>query len=249
VRQRKRHTQQHFEFKTWGGQRDGAGRPPSGPRSSERHKKRASFKSSEPLHIVARVEPGVGRLRKRHMYKAIRWATLCAAKREDFRIVHLSIQHNHLHLIVEAENKRALSRGMQSFQISAAKQINWAISKRQTTPRHGRVFTDRYHARILKSPMLVRRALAYVLNNWRRHGEDRAPFTNTWKVDPFSTGLFFNGWKEREERPFWALPPPGYESLFAWFPRTWLLKEGWRRHGTVSLYETPGPLSKQARDD
>jgi REP element-mobilizing transposase RayT len=176
------------------------------------------------------------------MYKAIRWATLCTAKREDFRIIHLSIQSNHLHLIIEAQNKTALAKGMQGFQISAAKLINDAISKRAPIRRRGRVFTDRYHARILKSPKLVRNALAYVLNNWRRHEEDRALVTKTWRVDPYSTGILFGGWTERQEKPYFALPPPTYESLIVWFPKTWLLREGWQRHGTVSLYEVPGPM-------
>jgi REP element-mobilizing transposase RayT len=239
---RKRHTQLKLELKTHGGARTGAGRPPKGPRSSERHKTRPSFKTSEPLHVVVRTEREVGRLRKRHMYKAVREATLCVAKYDDFRIVHLSIQSNHLHLLVEAEHKTALARGMQAFQISAAKQINWAISKRRGSRRRGRVFVDRYFARILKSPILVRRALAYVLNNWRRHHEDRARFAETWKLDPYSSAIFFGGWKERVERPFWVMPPPTYQSLVVWFPRTWLLRESWRRHGLISLYDVPGPL-------
>src|SRR4029079_10068870 len=109
-------------------------------------------------------------------------------------IVHLSIQSNHLHLIVEAEHKTALAKGMQAFQISAAKQINQIISKRRGVRRRGRVFSERYHARALKSPRSVRNAVAYVLNNWRRHREDRAELARTWGVDPYSSGVYFNGW-------------------------------------------------------
>jgi REP element-mobilizing transposase RayT len=239
---RKQHKQQELVFRTWGGKRDGAGRPPKGPRSSERHKKRASFVAREPLHVNVRVERDVGRLRTWHMYKAIREATICAAKREDFHIVHLSIQSNHLHLIVEARHKTALARGMQGFQISAAKHINRVISKRRGVRRTGRVFTDRYHARILKSPKSVRNALAYVVNNWRHHHEDRASFARTWRVDPYSTGIFLGGWKEQVQSETAFRPPPTYESLIAWFPRVWLLREGWRRHGLISFYEVPGAL-------
>ena len=237
ARSRKRHVQQPL-FKTHGGKRKGAGRPPRGPRSSEPHKVRPTFKDTEPLHVVARVERDVRSLRKRHMYKAIREATICVAKREDFRIVHLSIQSNHLHLIVEAKHRTALAKGMQSFQISAAKHINHAFSQRYGTRRRGRVFTDRYHARILNSPRSVRNAVAYVLNNWRHHGEDAARFARRWRIDPYSTGVFFGGWKE------WLDPlrglPAGYKPLVAWFPRSWLLREAWRQHGLVSLYEVPG---------
>src|SRR5882724_13409536 len=74
-----------------GGKRRGAGRKPTGPRAKERHAARPSFKESHPLHVVLRVVPEVGNLRCRKMYKAIRGATITAALRERFRIIHLSI--------------------------------------------------------------------------------------------------------------------------------------------------------------
>jgi putative transposase len=232
--------QEELTFRTWGGRRRGAGRPPRGRRSSEPHKKRPSFKATEPLHVNVRVEPSVGRLRKRHLYKALREATITAAKREDFRIVHLSIQSNHVHFLIEALNKVALAKGMQGFQISAARHINSAISRRTGVRRTGRVFSDRYHARVLKSPKSVRHALAYVLNNWRRHQEDRASFTRGWAIDPFSSGIQFAGWKEMEREVVYRRPPPTYEALVVWLPKTWLLRDGWRRHGLISLDEVPG---------
>jgi REP element-mobilizing transposase RayT len=63
------------------------------------------------------------------VYRVVREATLTTARREDFRIVHLSIQRTHIHLLVEANDKRALAAGLQGFQISAAKHLNAAISK------------------------------------------------------------------------------------------------------------------------
>ncbi|HSR98321.1 MAG TPA: hypothetical protein VLM79_14785 [Kofleriaceae bacterium] len=60
------------------------------------------------MHVTLRAIGVVGNLRRRCVYQAIREATLTTARREDFRICHLSIQHNHLHLIVEASNKRPL---------------------------------------------------------------------------------------------------------------------------------------------
>jgi REP element-mobilizing transposase RayT len=240
----KRHLQQELVFRTWGGRRRGAGRPAKGPRSSEPHKKRESFRANEPLHVSIRVDSDVGRLRKRHLYKALREATITAAKREDFRIVHLSIQSNHVHLLIEAANKIALAKGMQGFQISAARHLNRAISKRRGRRRAGRVFSDRYHARVLRSPKQARHALAYVLNNWRRHREDEATFTKGWAIDPFSSGIQFAGWKEMENELFYRHPPPTYEALVVWLPKTWLLREGWRRHGLISMEEVPGPLAQ-----
>ena len=239
---RKRHVQVEMRFRTWGGARSGAGRPAKGPRPSERHQTRPALKPSEPVHVTLRVAEDLRGLRKRHAYKAIREATITTAKREDFHLVHISIQGNHLHLLVEAQNRTALAKGMQGFEISAAKHLNAAVSRYRSRRRKGAVFPDRYHARILKTPTLVRHCLSYVLNNWRKHREDRGWVGQTWEVDPFSTGWAFPGWREREHEHTLRLPPVGYESLVVWLPKTWLLREGWRMRGaTVSLREVPGP--------
>ena len=114
-------------------------------------------------------------MRRRFTYRAIREATLTTARREDFRIVHVSIQRTHVHLLVEANDKDALASGMQGFQISAAKHLNAAISRGRPGPRRrGTVFPDRYHAQIITSPRQARHAMSYVLSNWRKHEEDRA---------------------------------------------------------------------------
>ena len=141
ARPRKRHVQQPLYFGDKNGQRRGdprrrkrtrgvkLGRPPKGPRSSERHKEREAFKPNQPLHVTLRAIDQVGRLRTAAAYRAIREALIMTLWRESCRVVHLSIQHNHVHLLVEAESREALSRGMQGFQISAAKHINAEISK------------------------------------------------------------------------------------------------------------------------
>jgi REP element-mobilizing transposase RayT len=216
-----------------GGKRPGAGRPCQRARPSEKHKKRAPFRASEPLHVVTRIVPRVGSLRRRALYAAIRDATITVAKHENARIVHLSIQRTHLHLIVEAKHKTALATTMQSFLISAARMINRALAQR------GTVFGDRYHATILRTPRQVRNCVAYVLNNWRRHNEDRG---RTWLVDPFSSAISFGGWKELDGLGF--RPPPTYASLIVWFPKTWLLATGWRKHGRIGAFEIPGTVSR-----
>src|ERR1043166_173001 len=111
-RRRRRHVQQ--EMFRRGGKRRGAGRKPKGPRAGERHEARPDFKPYHALHVVMRVEPAVGNLRRRKMYKALRDATITAVLRERFRIVHISLQRTHVHLLVEAEHKEALALGMRS---------------------------------------------------------------------------------------------------------------------------------------
>src|SRR5262245_29097662 len=220
------------------------GRPPRGVRSSERHETRPVHNARHPVHVTCRMVQGLGTLRRRHMYQAIRWATLTTARRENFRIVHLSIQSNHLHLIVEADDRAALARGMQGFSISAAKHIRRSICERTGARRRGSVFADRYHPRALKTPREVRHAIGYVLNNWRRHREDHDRVARAWKIDPYASGVLFGGWKEQEHQPWCFKPPKGYEPLIVWRPTTWLLKTGWTKSGDlISVRAVPGRMS------
>jgi REP element-mobilizing transposase RayT len=229
-----------MSFRTHGGKRPGAGRKPKGKQAGERHAARPAHNPRHPVHVTIRVVGSASGLRCKDMYLALREATIVTAKREDFRIVHMSVQRDHLHLLVEADSKAALSKGVRGLSISAARQINKAISARGGDRRTGRVIGDRFHARPLTSPRAVRNALAYLLGNWRHHGEDHAAFARTWKVDPFSSGAVFPGWKELEDSPvLWPLPPT-YNPLIVFRPRTWLLRNWDRFCPLISVWEVPG---------
>ena len=228
-------------FRKRGGKRRGAGRPPKGARAGSPHKTRPFLHARYPVHVTLRAISAVGQLRRRCVYRAIREATLTTARREDFRIIHLSIQHNHVHLIVEANDKHALASGMKGFQISAAKHINAEISKDKLGPRRrGSVFPDRYHAEIITSPTQARHALNYVMNNFRKHREDQTGSASTWKVDWFSSGIMFPGWMEYGDEPFLWRGPATYDPLITYQPRTWLLREGYKRGGPpISVHDVP----------
>jgi REP element-mobilizing transposase RayT len=247
ARKRKRHEQQELPFKTWGGAREGAGRPSKKSRSSERHGERPDLRPGSVLLITLRATDEVrtllGTLRSSAGYHAVRFALYTVIEREHFRICHVSIQSNHLHLIVEADSKAALADGMKGFAVSAAKNVNASLTDAAGRRRRGKVFDDRYHQRVLGGPRQVRNALAYVLNNWRRHGEDRARPKR--KVDPYSSAVVFNGWKERDGGHYVNATPRGYIALSVSLPRTWLLRVGWKKAGTVSIYEVPGPDAKR----
>jgi REP element-mobilizing transposase RayT len=232
---RKPHVQQ--ELFRHGGKRRGAGRKPSGPRAGESHDARPDFKRSHPLHVVIRMAPAVGSLRRRKMYQAMRYATITAALRERFRIVHVSLQKTHVHMLIEAETKAALARGMQGFAISAARHINAALGDGKQR-RCGKVFADRYHLKVITSPTQAHHSIRYVLSNWRHHAEDREGAASTWLVDPFSTGILFPDWAELADQALMWPIRETYEPMFVRRPTTWLLREGWKRGG--------GPIS--ARD-
>jgi putative transposase len=239
-RNRKRHVQQLL-FRR-GGKRRGAGRKPKDARAGEGHDARPTFKPYHALHVVIRVVPAVGSLRRRRMYKAMRDATITAALRERFRIVHISLQRSHVHLLVEAEHKAALARGMLGFLISAAGHINTALGNGKRR-RCGKVFADRYHLTVIKTPTQARHAIGYVLGNWRHHGEDQAGLPSTWLVDPFSSGISFPDWAELEDKE-WMWPiRETYDPLMVRWPQTWLLREGWKVGGhAISARDVPGEL-------
>jgi REP element-mobilizing transposase RayT len=212
---------------TWGGKRKGAGRKPAGAKAGVPHKVRPPLASRHPVHITLRVVPEVASLRTKQKLDPLKRAFRAASGRGGFRLVHFSVQGNHMHLIVEAVDRDALSRGVKGLEVRIARRLN------QIAERRGRVFGDRYHAHQLKTPREVRAALAYVLLNHRRHGDARASAA----IDPCSSGMYFDGWRT----PIRAPPSDRDEAPVA-VPRTWLLSVGWRRRGLIGLSEIPGPL-------
>ena len=117
-------------------------------------------------------------------------SALVAASRDGFRVLQFSVQADHLHLLLEADSPTGFDRGVRGLAVRVAKAVNRALR------RHGRVWADRYHARLLRTPREVRNALVYVLNDFRKHmGRARG-------MDPCSSAASFDGWK----RPLTPIP-------------------------------------------
>jgi len=204
------------------------------------HARRPFLDVRHPVHVSTRVVPGLPSLRGRRLWAAVRRGFVhgCDARGGRFRIVHFSVQGRHIHMICEARDRRALSRGVQGFKIRVAKAVNATIGGRR-----GAVFADRYHARIITSPTQCRHTLAYVLANARHHGAAHAATYARDRVDPCSSATTFDGWSVARPRP-WALAPPtdtdGQPTVAP--ARTWLLRGGWRRGGgAISPNVIPGP--------
>ena len=214
-----------------GGPRPGAGRP-RGPRPRVLHRKREPIPSDCPVHVTLRMRPGIPSLRGGALVREFRRSLAEASERGHFRVVHYSLQHDHAHLVIEAKGKDALARGMKSIAARLARAVN------RVSARSGAVLDGRYHHRLLRTPREVRRALAYVLLNARRHlakrrGASRATAAH---VDGASSARWFDGWR----RPFAARPIATESAPEVARPRTWLLRIGWRRHGLVDPSEVPG---------
>ena len=214
--------QLEIEFSTWGGRRDGAGRKRK-PRGNVPHRPRERHRHSHPVHVTMRARRGLPPLREQALFRELRTRIAEANRspklREAFRIVHFSVQNDHLHMIVEAHDRSALSRGVQGLAIRLARRVNRLLGVR------GRFWSDRFHSRELASPRAVRNAIVYVLMNAKKHGARIAG------IDPLSSAPWFEGFLQ--SGPTADGDPPVRP------PRTWLGGVGWRRHGLVRLEERP----------
>jgi REP element-mobilizing transposase RayT len=130
---------------------------------------RPVLKARFPVHVTWRMRADVCNLRRRRCLRVLQ-RSFVAATKESFRVVHYAVMGNHVHLLVEADDRRRLSRGMQGLGIRIARALQRVMGRR------GHVMKERYHAHILKTPMEVKRARLYLLGNARKHhgvrGED-----------------------------------------------------------------------------
>lgn len=214
-----------------------------------RHARRPVLDMRFPVHVTTRVVREAGYLRGFRLYPAIRQALCKARERLGVRIVHYSVQSDHIHLIVEAADQIALGRAMKGIGVRMARRLN------KLAGRSGRAIADRYHARYLRTPTEVRRAIIYVLQNGAKHGRDEGRISRgqgTW-IDPHSSAAFFAGWHPRCQKWIPARDAPAHP-LHGWGPpmvpvvppRTWLLSVGWERAGgPIDISERP-PLEAVA---
>jgi REP element-mobilizing transposase RayT len=173
--------QQELAFRTWGGRRHGAGRRSAQERARIPHVGREAVRAYQPVHVTLRMADHVWNLRSERSYAVIHRALEAARRRPDARVVHFSVQGNHVHLIVEAEGSRALANAVRALSIRLARGLNRMMG------RSGSVFADRYHAHVLRTPAEVRNALRYVVGNFASHAARRGKPPRSGWVDPFSS--------------------------------------------------------------
>ena len=142
----------------WGGSRAGAGRRPAARRNTP-HLARPVHKAGHPVHVTLRSRLTI--LRWQSVFETVTRA-IARSSRADFRVVHFSVQRDHVHLLVEAHDKDALSRGMRGLAVRAARRVNAAIGTR------GPVWSDRWNGRALRSPREVRDRKSTRLNSSHR---------------------------------------------------------------------------------
>jgi putative transposase len=199
--------QQEFPFRQWGGARKGAGRKRQSARPNVPHRPRRKFRKGA-LHVTLRLRQEVWNLRTHRCFRALQRAFERGCQRFGYRLVHFSVQGNHIHLIVEAPDVVQLGRAMKGLEVRMARALNKVMNRR------GAVFADRYHAHLLTSPREAAHAVRYVLDNWIVHAE-REGWSIPSGIDPYCS----TAWREHGPplvaEPVWWMLRVGVERFNA----------------------------------
>ena len=215
-----------MEFRPHGGKRKGAGRKKHRA-GCINHIKRPELNGREPIGITMKLISGLPSIRTPMIMCSLARAVRLA-RRFGMGVVHFSVQSNHIHLIVEAANKAALTRGMRSLTTSIAKAVHRLIGFGFC----GKVLKARYHAHILKTPTEVKRALRYVVFNLAKHKNCALmvdPYSSVYMLDSLDRVVTGEECRRLEGelryRPSWLREIVGAVSGAG----TWLLAIGWRK--------------------
>ena len=152
-------------------------------------------------------------LRTARLRDAIIECIRAGKERFGCRLLHFSIQDTHVHVVCEADDRDALSRGIQGLKIRIARRLNkeWC--------RRGPVWSDRYHLTIARGLKQISRLLQYVFENFRKHNNERISnelnaidWGDATKPDPCTSARYL-----REIRAY-GLKLPKRPSDFALWP-------------------------------
>jgi putative transposase len=143
-----------------GGARPGAGRPRKHPlpvgwprgRKFVPHLRRAVIARDRPVRVTLLLQRVAPTLRRPPLLAAVHGAVHAGRARPGFRVVGGAIERDHIELLVEADGRPALARGMQGLTIRMARALNNALG------RSGKLFADRYQVAELPSAAALRRA-------------------------------------------------------------------------------------------
>ena len=206
--------QQELPLPKWGGRRKGAGRKRKSRRKNVPHRPRKKFRRGA-LHVTCRLRREVWELRTHRCFRALKRSFARGCERFGFRLVHFSVQRNHIYMIVEAPDQVALGRAMKGLEVRMARALNKVMNRR------GPVFADRYHAHLLLSPRETHQAIRYVLENRAVHAaRENRPAPRG--IDPYCSASWTDHLPPLVAQPgYWMLcvgvklakgaldPPPG----------------------------------------
>lgn len=199
---------------------------PKKPGAGLPHTARPAVDPRRPHHVTVRMRRGAWNLRSQRCFRPIvRALRAVRREREGFRVVHFSVQGNHMHLVTEASDRRSMTNGMRALLIRIAKRLNRVMGKT------GRLYADRFHERILRSRNDTLNVVRYVLGNHARHLAQVGKAHLAAVIDPFSSADA--SLDHPREGPPWSRAESRLLSLAVVRPR----------HGTHAASHGPPPIS------
>ena len=133
-----------------------------------RHIERPKFQRVRSFHLTIKVKKNKADIQNKKILKALHHA-IKRARLKDLKIIHYTLEYNHVHLLVEAYNNSVLHSGMQALGISFAKAVNRVKSTKGTVYKH------RYHLRQISSPRDLKNVLHYIFHNGIKHRRTHTP--------------------------------------------------------------------------
>jgi REP element-mobilizing transposase RayT len=156
-----------------------AGRPAIQDRGI-RHTKREEIRRETPLHLTIKLIRAD--VQNKTVLKALRHAIL-RARLQGLRIIHYSLEHDHIHLYAESDDNKILARAMKALGGSLIKKINKYFKVK------GRCYKTRYHLRILRSATEVKNVINYILKNGIKHKRTKSV------IDPYNSALVLHDYR------------------------------------------------------
>lgn len=163
-----------------------AGRPAKND-AGIRHTKRPDLTRPSSLHLTVKIEKSKANLKNKNVLAILKKA-IFNARRQGLKVIHYSLEYDHIHLIIEADNNRTLGKGMQAFGVTLAKAIN------RMRKVKGQVYKHRYHFRQITSSRQLKNVMTYIFNNGVKHKTSAtalSPFNSIWAEKKYS--LFIRG--------------------------------------------------------
>ncbi len=166
--------------------RKGAGRPALHD-PGIRHTNRPHIKKPASLHLTIKVKKKKAEIKNKSVLKILKRAILNARK-QGLRVIHFSLEYDHVHLLIEADNNLILGKGMQAFGVTLSKAIN------RLKKLKGGVYKHRYHFRQISSTRELKIVMNYIFTNGLKHGTAKSilnPFNSIQAEKKFR--LFYEG--------------------------------------------------------
>jgi len=127
------------------------------------HHSRPHLLSGKPVHVTIKTDKNIiPNLRNKILYKEIR-ASFKRARLLGIRIIHFTVQRDHIHFLIEAQNKKQLGQSMRALSISLTKRLSRVLAKKI------KALKTRYHLHILKSLKEIKNVANYIQNNGKKH--------------------------------------------------------------------------------